>query len=375
MGSKKFQRAMKTIYYNPAHPGSYGGSERLRKAVEDQTGKKVRSEQVKDWLSEQSTYTLHKPARKNFVRNRVFVTRPLYQFQADLCDMTALSKHNDNYKFLLTVIDVFSKKAYARALKNKTGIEVTSAFAYILDESGIPAKIQTDAGKEFFNRTFEKLLKKHNIIHFATGSEMKASVIERFNRTLKTKMFRYFTARNTRRYLDVLQDLLDGYNNSFHSSIKMKPREVTSGNTRQVFENLYGTFPIENKPQRFKFKEGDTVRISKYRGIFDKKYEQSFTDEYFIIHELQPRDPPMYKLRDLNGEILNGSFYEQELQKVKISPNTVFRIEKIIDQKIQNGRKMVKVRWQGWNSHFDSWEPAGQIIDLEKKKKRLRKKN
>lgn len=131
------KRVMKKVYYNPAHPGSFGGVERLCKAVEDETGEKVKTEQ--------DAYTLHKPARVCFTRNRVFVTKPLNQFQADLCDMQALVEHNNGYRYLLTVIDVFSKKAYARALKKKTAGEVVEA---VFRESQIPEKLQTDAGKE-----------------------------------------------------------------------------------------------------------------------------------------------------------------------------------------------------------------------------------
>lgn len=374
MTSRKTERVLRSIYYDPARAGSYAGVERLQKAVEEQTGKKISSDEVREWLSAQDAYTLHKTARKTYARNRVFAPRPLYQFQADLCDMTALSKDNDQFKFLLTVIDVFSKKAYARPLKNKTASEVAKAFASILDESDIPVKIQTDAGKEFFNHVFEKLMKKHNIQHFATGSDLKASIVERFNRTLKTKMWRFFTAKNTRRYIDVIQDLLDSYNNSYHSSIKMKPSEVSPSKTSQVFENLYGTLPLSAKASVFKFKEGDIVRISKYRGVFDKMYEQSFTDEYFFVNECIPRIPPVYKLRDIKGEILNGTFYEAELQKVRITPGTLFRIEKILEKKIKNGQKMVLVRWQGWPRQFDSWLPAKEVVDLaENKTKKDRK--
>lgn len=368
MTSKKTDRLLKNTYYNPAKAGSYGGVESLQKGVEEHTGKKVHAGEVREWLAAQDAYTLHKTVRKNFKRNRVFAPRPLYQFQADLCDMSSLSKENDGMKFLLTVIDVFSKKAYARALKNKSASEVATAFASIFEESGIPVKIQTDAGKEFFNRVFDRLMKKHGIQHFATGSELKASIVERFNKTMKTKMWRYFTAKNTRRYIDILQDLLEGYNNSYHSSIKMKPHEVSPSKTSIVFENLYGTFPLSDDPPVFKFKEGDIVRISKYRGVFDKMYEQTFTDEYFIVNERIPRIPPVYKLRDTTGEILNGTFYEAELQKVRIKSDTIFRIEKILERKIKNGRRMVLVRWKGWPPQFDSWLPSEEVINLRKEK-------
>uniref|UniRef100_A0A672IF46 Integrase catalytic domain-containing protein n=1 Tax=Salarias fasciatus TaxID=181472 RepID=A0A672IF46_SALFA len=312
------KRVMKRLYYKPSHPGSFGGVERLHKAVQDETGKKVRVEDVKDFLSSQDTYTLHKPARVHFPRNRVFVTRPLKQFQADLCDMRALADENDGYSYLLTVIDVFSKLAYVRALRKKTAAEVVSAFESVFRESKTPEKLQTDAGREFFNKSFKILMRKHNIVHFATASDLKACVVERFNRTLKTRMWRYFTAKNTRRYVEVLPDLVKSYNNTYHSSIKMRPVDVTKENTRRVFHNLYGTpTPRDKSKQKLKvgFKVGDVVRISKLRGVFDKKYEQSFTDEVFTVSECIPRTPMVFKLKDFDGEVIEGSFYEQELQK------------------------------------------------------------
>lgn len=300
---------MKKVYYNPARPGSFGGVERLRKAVEDETGEKMKMEKMKDFLSEEDAYTLHKPAGVRFSRNRVFVTKPLKQFQADLCDIQALAEHNDWYRYLLTVIDVFSKKAYARALKKKTAGEVVEAFESVFQESQIPEKLQTDTGKEIFNKIFEALMKKYGIVHFKTASNLKASVVERFNCTLKGRMWRYFTAHNTRRYLDVLPDLLKGYNRSFHSSIKMARAEVTSENALQVFRHLYGTFSSRHGQKvRMKFKKGDLVRISKLRGVFDKKYDQSFTDEVFTVTGRIARTPPVYKLQDYDREPIEGSF-------------------------------------------------------------------
>ena len=349
-------RLLKKIYYDPAHPGSFGGVERLHKAVQNESGKKVMIEKVQEFLSEQDTYTLHKPARIRFPRNRVFVTRPLNQFQADLCDMQALVEHNDGYNYLLTVIDIFSKKAYVRALKRKTATEVVKAFESVFRESETPKKLQTDAGKEFFNKKFKVLLENHDIEHFATPSEVKASVIEWFNRTLKTRMWRYFTANNTRRYLDVLQDLVRSYNHSYHSSIKMKPMEVTSENALQVFRNLYGVGSDRRcKGSRIRFKKGDLVRLSKLRGVFDKKYEQSFTDEVFTVTEQITRSPPVYKLKDFDGEPIEGSFYVEELQKVKLNKDKMYQVAKILKRRTVRGVKQAFVRWKNWPEKFNSW--------------------
>lgn len=356
---------MKHIYYNPAHPGSFGGVERLRRGVHVETGETVEREKVKDFLSGEDAYTLHRPVRIHFTRNRVFVPRPLNQFQADLCDMQALADYNDGYNYLLTVIDVFSKKAYVRALKRKTGSDVVEAFESIFEESQTPLKLQTDAGKEFFNKRFEALMKKHGIIHFSTASDLKASVVERFNRTLKSRMWRYFTANNTMRYLDVLQDLVKGYNHSYHSSIKMAPMDVTIENVDQVFENLYGkSIATQRTELKKNFKEGDLVRISKLRGVFDKKYEQSFTDEVFTVSECIPREPPVYKLKDYDGEAIQGSFYEAELQKVKKDKDRVYHVEEILKRRTVRGEKQVFVRWKNWPEKFNSWIKTDEIINV-----------
>lgn len=141
--------------------------------------------------------------------------------------MQALAQHNDGYHYMLTVINVLSKKAYVQSLTRKTAAEVVQAFWSIFKESQTPAKLQPNAGKEFLNKSFQAMMKKYNIIRFTTASELKASVVERFNRTLKGRMWRYFTVNNTLRYCNVLQGLVNRYNHSFHSSIKMTPVEVT----------------------------------------------------------------------------------------------------------------------------------------------------
>ena len=170
--------------------------------------------QVKTWLQSKDTYTLHKPVRYNFPRNRVIVTGIDDQWQADLVDISSLARFNKGYKFLLTCIDVFSKFAWVVPLKNKTGESLVKGFQSILDLGRSPEKLQTDKGTEFLNRNFQSLLKENSIHFFTTNSELKASVVECFNRTLKTRVWKYFTAKNNRVYIDILQDIVHGYNNS-----------------------------------------------------------------------------------------------------------------------------------------------------------------
>ena len=218
--------------------------------------------QVKTWLQSKDTYTLHKPVRYNFPGNRVIVTRIDDQWQVDLVDISSLARFNKGYKFLLTCIDVFSKFAWVVPLKNKSGEALVNGFQSILDLGRSPEKLQTDKGTELFNRNFQSFLKEKNMHFFTTNSELKASVVERFNRTLKTRMWKYFTAKNTRIYIDILQDIVHAYNNSYHRSIGQAPASASLLNVCQVRGKLYGkswTKPI----RKFKFKLGDQVLISK----------------------------------------------------------------------------------------------------------------
>lgn len=355
---------LKRIYYTPSNPGSLGGKKRLKDAVLKETGVCLTDKQVTDWLAGEDAYTLHKTAPLKYERSRVFVYGIDMQFQADLVDMTAYSKENDNYKFLLTCIDLFSKYAWVRALKHKSGLEVAKAFESILQEGRVPQKIQTDKGKEFFNKHFQKLVKKFNIVHFSTDSELKACVVERFNRTLKSRMWRYLTAANSKRYIDILQDLTDSYNASYHRSIKMRPIDVNKENTPQVLQNLYGSSRSHSDNAVFKYKVGDIVRISKVRGPFEKGYEKNYTEEFFTVSVCIPRNPPVYRLCDYDGEVIDGVFYEQELQKISVSKNKSFKIEKILDKKKRGRTTLVLVKWLGWPSKFSTWVNEKEVVDI-----------
>ena len=261
---------------------------------------------------------------RHFKRRITFTTGIDDLWQADLVDLSSISKYNDGYKFLLTVIDVFSKVAWAIPLKNKSGQTLTEAFSGISQERK-PANLQTDKGTEFLNSSVQNLIKEHKINFYTSENEdLKAAVIERFNRTLKTKMWKYFTHKNTMRYTDVLDDLLHSYNNTFHRTIKMTPSEVNAQNEQKIRARLY-------RPKSklvWKFQVGDKVRLSRGKREFKKGYLPSWTDEIFTIESRRPSDPPVYKVKDYNGEVLEGNFYAFELQRV-IKEDNVYKIDKI----------------------------------------------
>ena len=252
------------------------------------------------------------------------------------------------------VIDVFSKYGWIEPLKDKKGESITEAFKRIFKEGRKPKFLWTDKGKEFYNKHVEELLDKNSVKLYSTENEEKSSVAERWNRTIKNKMWKQFTIQGNTQYLDILPKILSQYNNTKHKSIKMTPTEASNKkNEGIVYFNLYGDDNIltSSKQRIPKYEIGDKVRISKYkRQVFDKGYTPNWTEEIFIIDKIQYTNPITYRLRDLNNEEIKGSFYEPELLKAK---QEIFRIDKVIKRDYKNKRALVK--WKGYNNNFSSW--------------------
>jgi transposase InsO family protein len=334
---------MNETYYDANSSASYGGVRPLAR----QFGTKTAS----TWLKTQDAYTLHKPLRKKFPRRKTFSKGINDLFQADLADMQSLSRSNDGHRYILTCIDVFSKKAFAVPLKDKRGPTLADAFEKIFSDT-VANMVQTDRGTEFLNSHVQTVFKKHNIHHYwSLNDDIKAACVERFNRTLKTRMYRFFTAKHTNRWIDVLQSLIESYNNSFHRTIGMTPNEVTPENSQQVAERMY---PLKVIP-RFKFQLGDTVRITIYKHVFVKGYIQNWTEEVYTITERHESNPPTYSISDLAGELIKGRFYEQELQKIDKSEEDEYIVEKVLKTRKRNGILEHFVKWRGYADKFNSW--------------------
>ena len=337
------------IYYNVKNPGSYGGVARLRHAA--QSSKKVTNE----WLKAQRTYTLHKPARLRY-DTRPYKTAGIdQQWQADLVEMIPYERINDGYRYLLTVIDLFSRYAWAKPIKNKTGKEVMRAFQEIFDAGRVCQRLQTDEGKEFANRHVQHLLNLRNIRFFTVKSQFKAAVCERFNRTLKSKMWRYFTRNETYRWIEVLPELMRAYNASIHRSIGMSPNSVTKDVEHELWlkQEEKGPQQVTNRKPSEKFQVGDIVRLSKAKKVFDKGYLPNWTEEIFTISQVLRTKPIQYKVQDYRNEEIQGSFYGAELQKV--ARPEVHAIERVIRTRRLKGVKQYYVKWLGYGPEHNSW--------------------
>lgn len=289
---------------------------------------------------------LHRPIRKKFPRRHTIIKGLDDLWQSDLAQMDLYAKSNRNFKFILVVIDCFSKFVWARPLKTKSGVEVSEVFHDILNEGRCPKNLQTDQGKEYYNAHFKKLMMKFNINHYNTYSTMKAAIAERVIRTLKEKLFKYFTLNGTHKWIDVLPEIVLQYNNTKHRTIKMPPSKVTKNNEAQIHLAAYTHLKIAGDR---KFKVGDIVRISKAKHVFEKGYTPNWTTELFKIIKIKITNPTTYLLEDLHSQPILGAFYGHELSRVA-NPD-VYLIEKVLQKK---GNK-VKVRWLGFDKSHDSW--------------------
>ena len=337
---------MEKIYYNPREAGSFGGI----RALSLHSGKSQSA--VRKFLQGEDTYTLHRPVRRRFPRRRTFAKGINDLFQADLVDVSNISQHNDGYRFILTCIDVFSKIAWAIPLKTKSATEVTAAFEKILADRRCNM-LQTDKGTEWLNSKFQSMLRDSGIKFYTTENEdLKASIVERFNRTLKERMWRYFTYTNTRRFLDVLPDLIHAYRNSYHRSIKMTPADVDKSVEDLVRRRLY---PLKPKRKlKFKFSVGDKVRISMQRMPFTKAYTGQWSEEIFVITTRHPTHPVTYGIQDLASEDIKGKFYEDELQKITKRDNE-YIVEKILKTRKRAGIVEYFVKWRSYPDKFNTW--------------------
>ena len=237
--------------------------------------------------------------------------------------------------------------------KIKKGIRVVKAFKDIVKEGRKPLRLQTDKGKEFYNPDVKKWLESQNIHHFSTHGDTKASVVERFNRTLKQRLYRYFTAANTLTFTDILPDLVKGYNATSHRSIGMPPNQDTWKNPSQVWNILYGKPTKKRKPT---LKVGDMVRLNKIHRTFEKAYLPGWTEEVFVVHQVRPGPVVTYKLKEWDGSAVEGTFYEEDLQKVY--QTDVFRVEKVLKRQ----KDQLLVKWKGWPDKYSSWISTKDVV-------------
>lgn len=342
------------IYHDPSSGGGYTTPEKLLKEVQRRGQyKRLGLRRIKHFLDNRTDYSLYKPLVTKFPTPPVRVSRLNQQFDMDLMDVSRQQSDNDGVRYILTAIDILSKYAFMVPLKSKDGKTVAAAAKRIFEQR-TPQVACTDFGSEFKDRHFHNVLNEMGIHHFYAQGSTKATVVERFHRTMRTKIARYQYHRNTDRYIDKLQDLLAGYNKSFHTSIKMRPVDVDRDTESIAYENLYYKHVL---PQviPFQFKVGDRVRISAVRHPFSREFYQRWSEEIFDVSKAyRVSNINLYKLIDCASEPIVGSFYAQELSRV--TGDIKYRIDRTLEEKTMNGRKYSKVLWKHYPPACATWE-------------------
>ena len=349
--------------YVSDEPFSFGGKYRLHEHFGKEKKKLIdKSLKASDIYSRFFQYK--KPRRYS----PVYVHNKRELFQCDLVTFTnkEIAEKNDGYLYLFTTIDVFTKYAWVYKLKNKECKTVMKCFADILSKCGKkPERVQTDRGSEFVCKAFKKYFKDQDIYHYVSYSDRKCPVIERFNLTIQSLLYKIMDHQSTLRWIDCIDKAMKIYLNRKHGTIKMSPMKAElKKNEKIVRRNLYKYFAKSGmKPQRAKFKIGDTVRLWKYHGKFERGYDSKFTYEYFKIFKILKNLPVVrYRLKDVNGEEILGSYFQDEL-----IPYTEPEYHKtiVLDTRGKGKNKMYLVKYEGWDDKYNRWVKEQDTINLE----------
>lgn len=368
---------LRELYYTPGKPGAYAGPEKLYQAVKQEGKYKNGRQRIRQFLNNEDSYSLYKPIRKTFPRSKVNTIDSMWD--GDSADVSNIASHNDGYKFLLVLIDIFSRYLFIVPLKNKHHQNIVDGLKLVFQKRRKPNTLRTDKGSEFKNRWVKAFLKKEGIHAIYTQNETKANYAERVIRTMKNLMYRYFMKNRTYRFINILQDLVKSYNKRPHRSLGGNaPANVNKENADEIRLESYlsgktnldvnqsKTLGRSKEKKRakpfFKFKIGDDVRLSQLKHPFQRDYQQKWTEEFFKVNERYKRGQiPVYKLKDLAGDPIKGTFYESELQKVIKSEDVSYRVEKILKRRRHGKTQEVYVKWEGWPKKFNSWIPESSL--------------
>ena len=373
------------IYLIPGSAASFSSLDKVFREVR-KTLPDIKRKTVEDYLLEKDSYYLHKPAPKRSKNVNKFMAAKMNQILCvDLIDMTELADSNDGYKYLLVGVDLFSRFAYCVPMKTKhCKTSTIPAFRKMFsDRDGIPfGGIYSDLGGEFVCKELKTYLKSEGVRIYFAHNLVKVGIAERFILTLRLRLERYLQANETRKYIDVLQDILDSYNNTYHRSIGRKPAGVNEDNAREVYQFQYLPFDpksnvVENKvkkkakkPISFKFSTGDTVRISspKTSAFTKESRRHRWSEEIFKISSRTMRyGIPIYKLVDLLDDPVVGSWYQRELTKAFYNPDGYFKLDPThkIKERKRRGHKEYYVAFDGYPKKFNLWLSETEFTNLQ----------
>jgi hypothetical protein len=350
-------KAIRRAYFEPdSSDAAYAGLEAVYKQAKKLDNKVTRAA-VKKYLQGEQTYTLHRPQRHRYQRLRTIPTGHNTDWQCDLADFQKVSLQNDGFRYLLVCIDVLSRKIYAAPTKSKNSGDMKDAFEKIFIVATLrPTKLYSDQGLEFQAGAMLKYFEDYGILKRVIYSpNIHAGVVERSIRTIKGRLYRYFTQHKTTRWVDVIDKIVGGINNTVNRTNGVTPNSVTTTNSMALLRKVYKQQQPKGPVKKPTFKVDDIVRIDKEKGVFGKYYLPNFTEELFRIIAVKKTNPPHYKIADLQGEPILGVFYEPELSKTSLEPNQ--RLGEVLKERKTRKGKHYLIHWIGEQN--DEWVQEG----------------
>ena len=361
---KRKDAYLEKLYFDESLPTGFSTPRRMYEYVKERGKYKLSEDDIKRWLSSNTTYTTHRASRKKFRRLNYVVPRPLYQYDMDSFYMTEYKAKSGN-KFGIVLVDAFSRKVHVLKVKSLKGKDVSKALDEFFTHHSKPTRIYHDSGSEYISHLTSAVLKKHNIKQIRSRNQTKASlaeaVIKRIKRTIGMKL----VTIGSQDWDLVVDDIVRSYNNSRHRITKHKPSEIDEKNIHKVHQALE-KYRLKNAQVSvgFKYDIDDDVRVSLIKGVGSKIYDESFSHEIYKIASREMRQGiPLYVLKQIeNNEVIDGKFYENQIQKVLTTKDTRYKIEKILETSKRRGISYSLVKWIGYKEK--SWIPTADIENL-----------
>ena len=365
-------RNLLKTYHSGDFPYSFGGRKHVKQYID------ISNKALDKQLTKSDVYTDFKEFKKPRFTPPIRTYKADYLWEADLMFFTHpdFAKANNGKLYVLAVIDTFTKLVWLHPLSSKNGETVTKATAKLFESIDPPKYLRVDGGGEFINARFLNMCKAFNVKLYIAMEPIKCGIIERFNRTFKRILVQMMEQNNSIRWIDFIEKSLEIYNDRTHSSIGMSPDSArTKRNQKIILKRYmkryakYDKMRTDKNRNRSKYKLGQFVKIFKKKGIFTRGFHQNVTKEYFKIYHIdRTLSKDRYYLKDIMGDKIVGSFYEEYLIPYTPPQNDpVYRLDpsfKGFKQKNINGIPHMYVKWLGWPDKYNQWIPLRDVQHL-----------
>ena len=347
-------------YDNVNHPISFLSPQKIYVYYK----KKIPLKTIKSITAKYEGYTLLKPEKKTNIHTPTLSFYVGDLIQADLFYVDRLAEYNKGVKYILSCICVHSKFAYLETMITKSAQETKEKLSLIIERMPKkPNAFAFDLGKEFKNEIVENFLKNLSIKTFFTLAENKCAVVEKFQRTFQKSLYTYLVEKETFIYIDVLEDLLNNYNNTIHTTIKMTPAQALIPSNKILLEEAHAEIKTKRRLEKVRplYKKNQRVRVSLKKNKFTRSYDVSNSYEQYIIHQiLTDRIVPFYILKDWKNRILTGKFLQSQLQPVNIDKHRGTPIK----ERTKNGKKQILFSFKGYDDSFNEWIDAEDVSKI-----------